>query len=128
MRWIVGLAFALVLGQVITGLFLSMLRKNIGLTEKPRSEDTPKRIPPWVTGTVERLVFTIFVGINAAAAPTAMIAWLALKLATNWNHPQWHSDPQTRIFAFSALLAGLISLTCAYVGGLIANGQIYVGI
>jgi hypothetical protein len=56
-----------------------------------------------------------------------MIGWLALKLATNWNHPLWKDDPDIRTWALSALLAGLVSMLFAFMGGRIANGEIGLG-
>lgn len=127
-RWVSGLAFSLVLGQFATWAFLATIRRASGLGSKPGSENLPKRLAPWLTGTVERLVFTIFVAAYPSAALGPMVGWLALKLATNWNHPHWKEDPQIRTWAMSALLAGLVSMLFAFVGGQIAAGRIYVGI
>ena len=127
-RWAIALLFSLGIGQLVTWLFLKYLRRAIKLGEKPGSDRIPKRLAPWLTGAIERLAFTIFVAAYPAAALGPMIGWLALKLATNWNHPLWKDDPNIRTWALSALLAGLVSMVFAFVGGRIANGAISVGI
>jgi hypothetical protein len=128
LRWIVGLSLSLVVGQLVTWLFLSLLRRNLRLSEKPGGTSGPKRLPPWLTGTIERLVFTVFVAAFPSASIGPMIGWLALKLATNWNHPHWKDSPDARTFALSAALAGLVSMCFAFIGGIIANGTFRVGI
>jgi hypothetical protein len=48
-----------------------------------------------------------------------MIAWLALKLAANWQFREDIKDPVDRTnYKFSAILAGLLSMLFAYLGGL----------
>jgi hypothetical protein len=55
-----------------------------------------------------------------------MVGWLALKMATNWNHPDWKQKPSARSFAFSALLGGLVSMLFALIGGLVCAGTLGV--
>ena len=57
-----------------------------------------------------------------------MIGWLALKLATNWNHPDWKEKPNARTFALSALLGGLVSMFFALLGGLVCARTLSLGI
>ena len=116
-QWIVGLFFSLVVGGIATWLFLKALRAWLGTSPKPRLSAKGKGVPPWLTGGVERLFFTILVGLEVSGVPAAMIGWLALKLATNWNHPDWKNKPDTRTYAFSALLGGLVSMLFALLGG-----------
>lgn len=123
-QWIVGLTVSLVLGGFATWLFLLVLRKYIGSPEKVRLAEGGKSVPAWLTGVVERLFFTILVGLNVAGAPASMVGWLALKLATNWNHPDWKDKPDARSYAFSALLAGLVSMLFALFGGLLCAGKL----
>jgi hypothetical protein len=117
-EWTIGLLFSLVVGDIITRLFLKVLRRWLGTSPKPRLSRDSKEVPPWLTGAVERLFFTVLIGFETSGAPTAMIGWLALKLATNWNYPDWKEKPDARTFAFSALLGGLISMLFALLGGL----------
>jgi hypothetical protein len=114
-RWAVGLSVSLLVGQLVTWAFLTWLRKRGGLAEPKQT------LPRWVIGTVERLVFTIFVALLPTAAITPMFAWLALKLASNWNHASME-DPDSRTFAMTAVLAGLVSMFFAFIGGVIARG------
>jgi hypothetical protein len=119
-RWSVGLLVSLALGHVVVAFFLSQLRRKLGLGGKPRTHDiSVARVPPWLTGTLERLFFTVLIGSNVSGVPTAMVGWLALKFATNWNRAGSSELSTTRAFAMSALLAGLLSMLFATWGGLI---------
>ena len=49
---------------------------------------------------------------------TGMMGWLALKLGANWQSRKDEIDEEIRTnYAFSALLAGLVSMLMAYLGG-----------
>ncbi|WP_157719519.1 hypothetical protein [Pseudomonas oryzae] len=79
--------------------------------------------PPWLTGMTERLFFTVLVAFAVSDVATTMVAWLALKLATNWH--RFQDDSTARYFGFSALLAGLVSMLFAFLGGLIVRGDLW---
>lgn len=117
MSWVLGLAFSLVVGHFVVEHSLQQLRKYIGLDDKPALPEPLKRVPPWLTGALERLFFTFLIAFNVSGTPTAMVGWLALKLATNWNHPDFKESAQARSFAFSGLVAGLLSMLVALLGG-----------
>lgn len=123
-EWVIGLLFSLLGGGVACWAFLKTLRLWLGVPPKPRLTEGSKGVPPWLTGVVERLFFTVLVGLEVSGAPTAMVGWLALKLATNWNHPDWKDKPNARTFALSALLGGLVSMFFAMIGGLICAGTL----
>jgi hypothetical protein len=57
------------------------------------------------------------VAFDVSGATTAMMAWLALKMLTHWNRPGDNKIPYAG--AFTALLAGLISMLFALLGGLL---------
>jgi len=117
MLWVLGLGFSLIAGHFAVELFLAQLRKYMGLSDKPPLLKSYKGTPPWLTGGLERTFFTFLVAFNVSGTPAAMIGWLALKLATNWNHPDYKDRPEARAFAFSGLLAGLLSMLFAVLGG-----------
>ena len=75
--WIAGLVFSAIGGAIGTGFFLYALRGAMSLGAKPKP--SVPRVPPWVTGIVERVVFCTLVGLDVPGAATAMMAWLALK-------------------------------------------------
>jgi hypothetical protein len=118
--WIVGLFVSMIGGHFVTAIFLKRLRNWMELPDKP-FEQPSKEVPPSLTGGVERLFFTTLVGANVDGFPTAMMAWLALKLASNWNHRDMDNQPGARGLALSALLAGIISMLFALLGGLITR-------
>jgi hypothetical protein len=127
LQLILGLLFALGLGHFAVEKFLTWLRKRMGLPSKPQQSAGTAPAPPWLTGMVERFFFTLVVAFDVSGAATAMVGWMGAKLAANWNRPdlQGQTDEekvtQAR-FAFSALLAGALSMTFALIGGLIAKG------
>jgi hypothetical protein len=127
-NWMIGLLFSVVVGGIATGLLLKGLRHWLGTLPKPRLSGDTKEVPPWLMGAVERLFFTVLIGVDVSGTPTAMIGWLALKLATNWNHPDWKAKPDIRTFALSALLGGLISMFFALLGGLVCARRLSLGI
>lgn len=67
-RWIVGLTVSLVGGGLVVLLFLVVLRRSIGLATRPAGSGG---VPGWLTGGLERLFFTILVGIDATGTSTA---------------------------------------------------------
>jgi hypothetical protein len=123
--WIWGLVISLLGGGLSAWAFLAATRKALKLGAKHSSDQA--RVPAWLTGLVERIFFTLLVAFHVQGVPTAMIGWLAIKLASNWNHPSAPKGSTTRAHAFLALLAGLISLGFSYVGGLVCGGDIRVG-
>jgi sterol desaturase/sphingolipid hydroxylase (fatty acid hydroxylase superfamily) len=125
--WTLGLLVAIIGGLIVTATFHWMLGRYLRLPPK-ESLRQARRVPPSLTGIVERLFFAVLVGFQISGAPTAMIAWIALKLATNWNNPKWNEAQKFRAFAFRALLTGLVSMLCAFVGGMIAADLIHVDI
>jgi hypothetical protein len=127
-RWALGFFVAVLLGHVVTERLLFISRRSIGLGPKPHRADSPTPFPPELTGIVERIVFTIFVGVNVQGVPTAMVGWLGLKLLSNWNRPLYKESADARTFVLSAAVAGLISMAFPFIGGLIASGRLNVGI
>lgn len=118
-----GIAFAVVVGGVVTGGLLAGLRRGATLGPKPKLKQP--RVPAWITGAVERFVFSVLVALNVSGVAPAMVGWLALKMAANWNRKDLDDNPKARGFALSALLAGLVSMLFATVGGLICRGELW---
>ncbi len=131
LTWSVGLAVSVFVGGLVTWGFLKILR---GYTRIPKSNPDPatRGIPAWFTGGVERLFFSLAVAFDLPGTTIAMVAWIVAKMAANWNRPtsDQSSDPKEAIRrargSFTALLAGLVSMIFAMVGGLICNGKIPV--
>lgn len=113
--WAAGLLLSSVGGHFVVGSFLKKLRHHLKLNDA-----TAKRTPQWIAGSIERCFFTIAVGINASDALTAMMAWLALKLAANWQMRGDNGDPMTKTnYTFSALMSGLVSMLIAFLTGIL---------
>jgi hypothetical protein len=129
-RWAIGLAFSLVIGAFTTWAFLTWLRWHLRLGDNPlgREGHGSRPVPPWLTGGMERLFFTTLLGLDISGVPIAMIAWITVKMVSNWNRavmPGSVIDPMDARpvrGAFSALLAGLVSMLFAGTGGVICKG------
>lgn len=117
-RWILGLAISLGVGWYATEKFLEWLRRSNNV-DKPEGE---KKVPPYLTGLIERAFFTVAIGFNVPAVAPAMIGWIAVKMASHWTRSNTEHGPDSRFLVFSALLAGLVSMFFALIGGLIARG------
>jgi len=127
--WLIGLFVSLVIGGLVTWQFLERLRKWMGVT-KEDADPATKGVPGWLLGLLERLFFTLVIAFNVSGAAVAMMGWLTLKMAVNWNRPHaGDTDDIKRTrrirFAMSALLTGLVAMGFALIGGLIARGEIF---
>ena len=123
-QWIIGLLFSIFIGHLVVWLFLKWLELWL---DKTPPDKGGKRVPDWITGGVERIFFTVLVGNEASAVPALMLGWLGLKMATNWNSPVY-KDAELRPFAFRGLLAGMISMLFAFLGGLICARELPFGL
>ena len=119
--WAAGLAVAVIGGAIACPLFLYLVRRLIKL----ESARVPGSVPGWITGAIERFVFCILVGLDVSGVSVAMMLWLALKLAANWMYEGKDPNPNARACAFTALLAGLISMLFATLGGYVASGDLW---
>jgi hypothetical protein len=116
--WVLGLLFATGIGHFIVGKFLERLRKPLRLPKEDRDKEQYGSVSPSVTGVLERMFFSIAVAVNASGFLPAMIAWLAVKLAANWQ-ARSDLDTNTKVnYMFSALIAGLMSMLVAIVAGI----------
>ena len=97
---------------MICGVFLSTLRR---LSHVNKASDRAT-VSPVLTGLMERFFFTILVAVKLPGVAGAMIAWIAVKMASNWNSDNEQED--RRFNRFAALLTGLLSMSVATIGGL----------
>jgi len=113
-------------GTLITYEIDDILQKNF---DKMRSDNywgVPKdalyRITwqPFAIGNLERVFFTFMYNIPNAGLATAMIAWIALKLAIGWRK-YTNTDAWSRIIAFGAAINSMISMMVALLGGFMFN-------
>ena len=128
--WVAGLVFSLGFGHVAVYEFLVRLRLYMNLGSKPGQESITKAVPSWLMGVGERFFFTIAVGVNLSGAGVAMMAWIAIKMAANWNRPGPPNEEEEDLlirkrFALSAAVAGMMSMIFALLGGLICKGKIW---
>jgi hypothetical protein len=124
--WLLGLTWALVVGHLVTKFVLNRIRAFL-VAARTAAGDTGTLpwsigtgVPSWLTGTIERLFFTTAVAFELSGVATAMMAWMGVKLAANWNRPTAPPDPVGAL-ALSAALGGLVSMFFALTGGVICR-------
>ena len=122
---ILGLVVSLVLGSVLTPLFLKVSYWVV--SKKLSRPESPLGIGDWhpysiIFGIVERLFFTIIVAYDVSGAAISMVAWLGAKMAAYWNKTTVEDD--NRISSLISLLAGLFSMLFALVGGIMVKNGI----
>jgi hypothetical protein len=122
-QWATGMTFSVIVGGIVTCAFLEGLRRYQKLGKDSDGSGDSRPVPPWLRGVMERAFFSVIVALNISGAAIAMIAWLTLKMVTNWNRPGGSRDLKEIRLAFSALLAGLVSMGFAIVGGVICRGS-----
>lgn len=115
-------------------------RYYLGWNENPSAGGKP-------IGYVERLFFSTFVTLSPISAGTSMIIWLGLKMAINWkrheahkylfnkddsndkydnSQKQWITEHLDQSFAMISLNSGLLSLTFAFIGGLVIRYGFFI--
>ncbi len=125
---LLGHAIALIGGGIVTPLVLNAVRKWQGITANPEPpKGAPRPVPGWLTGLLERLLFTWLVALSVSGTAVAMIAWLGIKLAADWSRPDGEMNVAIwRGMAASALLAGMVSMLFALAGGILCRGTLDV--
>lgn len=134
MTWcslIAGSFVAIVFGLAFVKIFLWFIQTFTKIRDD-RARSRPDRFPAWVIGIIERSFFMLIVAFSISGAATAMIGWLALKLASNWNRPGWKSNDkenQSNLIAnaFTTIMAGMVSMTFSLIGGLLISNPNFVG-
>lgn len=126
-RWLLGIGLSLLGGHFVVGLVVDGLRAQIKVAPEafddlpPSTWEPDPRIPSWATGLIERLFFTLAVAFDVSGAATAMMVWIAIMMAANWNRLGKPDAPG----ALSAALGGLVSMLFALTGGLICRGVVW---
>ena len=130
-----GSLVALLLGHLWTDTFLRFIRNHVYIQMKKKQIPmpdvelyiTPLAIPGWVTGLIERIFFGVLVAFNIQATGAGMLTWVLIKMATDWHRilPTDEGNAKSkygpRSLAFASLLASIVSLFFALVGGLICR-------
>jgi hypothetical protein len=126
-----AVVLAVVLGQAIAGGFHYYIEHWAKLTRKDVYGGEASKIrgvPSWLTGVIETAVFAPAFVLAPNQAATGAFAWLALKMAVNWQREAPTNETVDRIKharrAFLALLSGFLSLSVAAVAGLIVRGHL----
>lgn len=97
-------------------------------------------IPGWFLGLFERSLFTFLVALKMPAVFHGILAWIALKVAFTWKKAyrgprpdpdgpeptklqEWTHTERLLMFQRSSILATIVSLVFACLGGLVCRGD-----
>ena len=115
-----SLALTLLVGHVAVKGFVAFVRKLSNLTEL-----YPEAVPAWIVGTFERTMTFVLFLFAVEDAGTVLIAWMAAKLAANWQRRELTDNERKSLWiwaqTFVALMAGVLSLAIGVLGGSIAH-------
>ena len=104
--------------------FYDWVRRESNLPERDEN-DANVSVPHRIIGTFERLLAFTLVAGNVEAAYTILLAWMAAKLAANWQRrPDAEGDltsRDVRAATLVALMTGALSLAFGVLGGTIAR-------
>jgi len=121
-----GLLISQVLGYWLTPKYLEWIRDDF----KRAANFNEYNLEKWgainrLVGVIERVFFTIIVAFDISGAAVAMVSWLLVKMATDWNRiVEENRDRKYRGAAFCSLTAGVVSLTFALIGGVFIKAGI----
>ena len=140
-RWVVAIGYVIVVGHIAGHMFLCALRDCYMKLKFPDYSEDSRGVPPPFLGFIERLIFTIAIGVFASKGEgqgpilAAMGVWLGLKLISGWNrapYPYTYGSKEEAdnelhrqaSGAMAALLTGVVNMALAVVAGLIASGDL----
>jgi hypothetical protein len=72
-------------------------------------------------GFFERMFFTLLAASYPSSALAPMVIWLGVKIVQNWQASKPEKSIVSAAFAFCSLSFSVLSITFAFVGGLICN-------
>ena len=134
LRCVLGFLVSLLAGLWVTGRLINSLRKPIvrqvsELKPEERPIDVDQEnltMAAWQVGLVERIFFTVLVSLGISGIAPAMILWITVKMAYNWNIlARKRGHRLVRSYMFATLLGNLCSMLFAAIGGSICRGQIW---
>jgi hypothetical protein len=91
-RELLGMTVSVVVGTALTEPLQQWLDAYVRLPERTDKGEAVRRIPPDLTGTLERILFTLLIAFDISGTATAMIAWTGAKMLANWNSPEAAKD------------------------------------
>lgn len=130
-----GAAIALSLGGAVVGNFHRTQKQRIidrWNDENPERNTeqafpwlhSSARVDPSLTGNIERTVFALLTIIRPDQVVVAMGIWLGAKMAAHWNRSPIKTDSDSQMWsalAVLALISGILSMSFAGLGGLVAH-------
>lgn len=131
-RLVVAFVVLPLLGGVATALWNSIARRSARESSSPSDFKNG-----FLIGILERVFFVGLVGFGITGAGVAMIGWISAKMAAGWNPYRESDDPdaaagndqsfeRVKNERMTGLVAGLISMLFALLGGLILGARINV--
>ena len=75
-------------------LFIRWLERVSGMREPPKKEKEQVVVPTWLVGGFERSLAFVLVVFDVPGAYTLLAAWIAAKLAANWQRVPVDNSPE----------------------------------
>lgn len=123
-RWYIGVVVvAMLLGDIAVDTFSFVLSYTHSRPFE-RSRDVPQFISGRLTGLLERLFFSVCVGVDLGGSAVAMVAWTTIKNTTFWSKfiRNDTSGSYDALRTYFALLLSFLSMFFALLGGLVCRG------
>jgi hypothetical protein len=118
-----GFGISLFLAHHLLPLLLKRLRAGLGKEPTLPGEE----LPAGIVGFVERGFFTIAVAANLPGVLTAMILWIAAKMAAHWGSRS-EAIHDIEALRLTGLLGGMVSMLFALIGGgVVRMGWLMIG-
>ncbi len=124
--WTVGILISSLLGKIIIEKFMKILDNSIKKVSVQRKWAKSKfqgvTIPyfPSLIGIIERLFFTILLGLHFDVIASFAGPYLIVKMATGWNRIT-STAPIDRAYSFRSLFGSLVSISIGILCGLLCK-------
>jgi hypothetical protein len=119
---------AIIAGKQSLSVFLiKSFKKNVYKRSGLKERTLEIQVPPPLTGIFERYMAALLVvmGVGVASLGTVLLAWMAAKIAANWQRRAGRGntkeDQRVRAYTLVALMSGTLSLGIGITAGLAAR-------
>lgn len=107
-----GFAISLGVAPFVVPWIVEWLREDLGDEGTMPGED----LSGWKVGTFERAFFTLGIAAGMPGVLTAMILWIAAKMAAHWGD-RTEKVHDLEALRLTALMGSLVSMMFALIGG-----------
>lgn len=131
---LLGLFISLVIGAIVTSLFLRITRWWVDKKAKQDNQEATELIKKklyisgFILGLIERPLITVLIAYNISGVAGGIFTYIALKMAIDWipllQKEKDNMNFGSRSYVFCSLVGNLLSILFAVLGGLVWKGDI----